>query len=199
MLVARTTHLKVGLVWRNGVPHSDLATMTEYYVRHGNILTVTMILDDPIYWEEPFIRNATFELDSGTRVLPEPCEPQVEIPRAAGEVPHYLPGANPYLREFADMYNLPLEAARGGAATTYPEYAKRAARHLRAAREVPGVLLRRNGAGDAERQQGLVPSRAGPRLQCAERPRRFGSSELGGLELPKRQIEPAFEIEGRWA
>ena len=63
------------------------------------MLTVTMILDDPIYWEEPFIRSASFELDADTRVLPEPCEPQVEIPRAAGEVPHYLPGANPYLTE----------------------------------------------------------------------------------------------------
>jgi len=125
MLVARTTHLKAGLVWRNGVPHSDQATMTEYYTRHGSVLTVTMILEDPVYWEEPFIRNASFELDPATRVLPEPCEPQVEIPRAAGEVPHYLPGANPYLREVAEMYKLPLEAVRGGAATTYPEYAKR--------------------------------------------------------------------------
>ncbi|HEY6509293.1 MAG TPA: hypothetical protein VIY56_14835 [Vicinamibacterales bacterium] len=125
MLVARTTHLKAGLVWRNGVPHSDQATMSEYYIRHGNVLTVTMILEDAVYWEEPFIRNASFELDQATRVLPEPCEPQVEIPRAAGEVPHYLPGANPYLREVADMYKLPLDAVRGGAATTYPEYAKR--------------------------------------------------------------------------
>lgn len=124
MLSVRTTHLKTGLVWRNGVPHSDQATMSEHFIRHGNLLTVVMILEDPVYFEEPFIRSATFELDPMTRVLPEPCEPQVEIPREAGEVPHYLPGENPYLREFADMYNLPLEAARGGAATTYPEYAK---------------------------------------------------------------------------
>jgi hypothetical protein len=125
MIVAQTTHLKAGLVWRNGVPHSDQATITEYYARHGDLLTITMILTDPIYYEEPFIRNATFELDSQTRVLPEPCEPQVEIPRAPGEVPHYLPGENPYLREFAETFNLPLEAARGGAATTYPEYGKK--------------------------------------------------------------------------
>jgi hypothetical protein len=124
-VLVRTTHLKMGLVWRNGVPHSDQATMTEYWVRHGNLLTVTMILEDPIYWEEPFIRNATFELDPQTRVLPEPCEPQVEIPRAAGEIPHYLPGENPYLREIADAFNLPLEAVRGGAATTYPEYGRK--------------------------------------------------------------------------
>ena len=57
-------------------------------------------------------------------MLPEPCEPQVEIPRSPGEVPHYLPGANPYLAEFPKLYNLPLEAARGGARTTYPEYGK---------------------------------------------------------------------------
>jgi hypothetical protein len=124
MLKAYTTHLKTGLVWRNGVPHSDQAIMEEYWVRHGDLLTITMILDDPIYYEEPFIRSATFELDPMTRVLPEPCEPQVEIPRAAGEVPHYLPGENPYLTEFAEWFNLPLEAARGGARTTYPEYGK---------------------------------------------------------------------------
>ena len=125
MLTATTTHLKTGLVWRNGVPHSDQATMTEHFVRHGDLLTITMILEDPVYWEEPFIRSATFQLDSGARVLPEPCEPQVEIPRKPGEVPHYLPGQNPYLDEFAKIYNLPLEAARGGAATTYPEYWKK--------------------------------------------------------------------------
>jgi hypothetical protein len=125
MLTAHTTHLSTGLVWRNGVPHSDQATMTEHFVRHGDLLTVTMILEDAVYWEEPFIRSATFQLDSGTRVLPEPCEPQVEIPRKPGEIPHYLPGQNPYLDEFAKLYNLPLEAVRGGAVTTYPEYWKK--------------------------------------------------------------------------
>jgi hypothetical protein len=124
MLTVTTTHLKTGLVWRNGVPHSDQATMVEHYARHENMLTVTMILTDPVYWEEPFIRSATFELDANTRVLPEPCEPQVEIPRSPGEVPHYLPGENPYLTEFPKMYNLSSEAARGGAKTTYPEYGK---------------------------------------------------------------------------
>jgi hypothetical protein len=48
----------------------------------------------------------------------------VEIPRSPGEVPHYLPGENPYLTEFPKMYNLSSEAARGGAKTTYPEYGK---------------------------------------------------------------------------
>ena len=84
-----------------------------------------MIVDAPIYFEEPFIRNASFQFDPATRVLPEPCEPQVEIPRKEGDVPHYLPGANPFLDEVSKLYGIPLEAVRGGAATMYPEYRKR--------------------------------------------------------------------------
>jgi hypothetical protein len=37
-------------------------------------------------------------------------------------VPNHLPGANPFLREFAAKFNLPLEPTRGGAETMYPEY-----------------------------------------------------------------------------
>ena len=125
MLTAYTTHLKEGMVWRNGVPHSDQATMAEHYVRHGDTLTVTMIVDDPIYFEEPFIRSASWQLDPGIRVLPEPCEPQVEIERREGAVPHYLPGTNPFLGEMNRLYNIPLETVRGGAATMYPEYRKK--------------------------------------------------------------------------
>jgi hypothetical protein len=39
LLTVTTTHLKSGLVWRNGVPHSDQATMVEHYARHENMLT----------------------------------------------------------------------------------------------------------------------------------------------------------------
>jgi len=33
MLTVTTTHLKVGWIQRNGVAHSDKATMTEHYMR----------------------------------------------------------------------------------------------------------------------------------------------------------------------
>ena len=125
MLTVYTTHLKPGMIWRNGVPHSDQATIEEYFVRHGDTLTVTMIVEDPVYLEEPFIRSASFQLDPNGRVLPEPCEPQVEIPRPVGAVPHHLPGTNPFLSEMTKRYNIPLETVRGGAATTYPEYRKK--------------------------------------------------------------------------
>jgi len=42
--------------------------------------------------------------------------------RAKGSVPHYLPGQTDHIKEFATKSGVPVEAARGGAATTYPEY-----------------------------------------------------------------------------
>jgi hypothetical protein len=37
-------------------------------------------------------------------------------------VPHHLPDANPFLKEFADWYAIPFDATRGGPETLYPEY-----------------------------------------------------------------------------
>jgi len=39
-----------------------------------------------------------------------------------GAVPHYLPGQNRFLTEFAAAHKLPEAATRGGAATMYPEF-----------------------------------------------------------------------------
>jgi len=52
-----------------------------------------------------------------------PCESVEEIAnRPPDTVPHYLPGQNPFLREFAAKYHIPLEATLGGAETMYPEF-----------------------------------------------------------------------------
>ena len=48
--------------------------------------------------------------------------PPPEVPAPEGTVPHWLPGTNPNLRDFAKWYGLPFEATRGGAETLYPEY-----------------------------------------------------------------------------
>jgi hypothetical protein len=45
-----------------------------------------------------------------------------EVERPRGVVPHHLPGTNKDISEFPARYNLPVEAARGGAETMYPEY-----------------------------------------------------------------------------
>jgi hypothetical protein len=126
MLTVTTTHIKQGWIRRNGLPESDRATLIEHFVRHGNYLTHISVVTDPVYLTEPLVRTQNFVLHE--RQLPSqawvwPCEIVVEIagrPREA--VPHYLPGQNPFVREFADRYGIPLEAAMGGAATMYPEY-----------------------------------------------------------------------------
>ena len=49
----------------------------------------------------------------------------VEIVRPPGYVPHYMPGKNPFLTEFATQHHLPVEATRGGADTALPEFAEK--------------------------------------------------------------------------
>jgi cyclase len=119
-----TSHLKVGWLQRNGVAHSDRATMTERFIRHGNYLTVVTIVDDPIYLEEPFIRTTNWVLNPDQEVRRTQFDVVDEVAvRRRGEVPHYLPGspeAARKLAEFSSKFKLPAGSARGGAATTYP-------------------------------------------------------------------------------
>jgi hypothetical protein len=128
MLVVETTHLKQGWVRRNGLPMSDQAHMTEYFVRNGDLMTHTYILIDPVYLAEPLVKSEDF-----TRSLREladqtwlwVCEPVVEIAdRPAGTVPAYMPGENPFLDEFARRHQIPMIAVMGGPETMYPEFQK---------------------------------------------------------------------------
>lgn len=124
VLVVETTHLKAGWMRRNGLALSDRARMTERFFRHGDILTHTYIIEDPVYLSEPLIKTNGFRLTTQTTLQPYPCQPAVEVERDPGDVPHHLPGRNPYLAEFAEKFNLPLEATLGGAHTALPEFAK---------------------------------------------------------------------------
>jgi hypothetical protein len=122
ILTVKTTHLKEGWLRRNGVARSDMATMTEHFSRHDDFLTWTTIVDDPIYFDEPFVRNRDYELSSNGLLGSYPCEPVVEMVRAPTYVPHYLPGENPVLQRYSITHDIPFEAAMGGAETMYPEY-----------------------------------------------------------------------------
>lgn len=123
-LTVRTTHLKQGWLRRNGVPESDQATLFERFVLHGNYMTHTVIITDPVYLAEPMIRTSDFvkaEQDVANWLWP--CEYVEEISgRPKGEVPHHLPGTNPFLREFVQRTGVPAGATRGGPDTMYPEY-----------------------------------------------------------------------------
>jgi hypothetical protein len=123
ILTVTTTHVKEGYVERNGLPRSDLATYRQHFLRYGDWLTVVTMVYDPVYLTEPFVLSSEYELNLHGSMTPYPCTVVEEIgDRPRGAVPHWLPGTNPAAREFAERYHVPLEAARGGAETAYPEY-----------------------------------------------------------------------------
>jgi glyoxylase-like metal-dependent hydrolase (beta-lactamase superfamily II) len=129
-LVVTTTHVKAGWLQRNGTPTSDLTTMTEFFTRYDDHLVVVSILHDPVFLAEPFIRSTNFSLSlAGNANAWGTCSPaQVvdELPdRRTGFVPHYLPGQTGHIDDFLKDTGVPAAGARGGAETTYPEFAAR--------------------------------------------------------------------------
>jgi hypothetical protein len=74
-----TTHLKAGYLRKNGVPYSEGATLTEYFDRHSEPngtqwFTVTTIVDDPKYLQQPFITSTHFKKEpDGAKWRPTPC------------------------------------------------------------------------------------------------------------------------------
>ena len=106
---------------------SDHATMSEHFIRHGDHLLDEIIVSDPVYLSEPFIRTQDWNLNlNGQPNAWGPCGPaQIadEIPnQKRGYVPHHLPGTNETLKDFPAKRGVPAEAALGGAETMYPEY-----------------------------------------------------------------------------
>ena len=59
MLKVTTTHLKEGWLRRNGVPRSEKATLIEYFIRHGDYLTLVTVVKDPVYLTEAFVGRRT--------------------------------------------------------------------------------------------------------------------------------------------
>jgi hypothetical protein len=130
VLKVTTTHMKQGWHRRNGVPMSAKATMTEYFFRHDNVLTQLSITEDPVYLDEPLVKTTNLLLDVDTTPNQYQgwlfCQADEEVPgRDPAEVPHYLPGENPYITEFAERHGLPVPPTRGGAETAYPEYVQK--------------------------------------------------------------------------
>jgi hypothetical protein len=134
-LVITTTHIKYGVVRRNGVPASPKAVVTERWSRYGNYLMVTLHIDDPMYLEEPLVRSNVLRLDpTGHTGRITPFESVDEVlTRETGNVPHYPLGTEH--RGFGERVGLPFELTRGGAETIYPEYQQRVEELLRAYRE----------------------------------------------------------------
>jgi hypothetical protein len=99
--------------------------MTEYYWRHGDLLSLAIVVEDPIYLTEPLVRTATFKRDPNLTIpAPTAFEVSEELPSLEkGDVPAYPLGTKH--PEYSEKHHLPFEASQGGAQTMYPEYAKR--------------------------------------------------------------------------
>ena len=124
-LVVTTTHLNDSYLRRGGPQTSDAMVMTEYISRQDNLLTVVVIVDDPIYLTEPYVQSLTFQLNIHTQLQLEPCTSSFDENGGSDPhfVPHYLPGKNEFLTEWLEKEPwIPKEGARGGAETLYPEF-----------------------------------------------------------------------------
>jgi len=121
-LIVTTTHMKYGVIQRNGVASSPYAVMTEHFIRHGDNLTLMTVVDDPVYLEEPFVRTSqwmqTSNITIDQRFIFEVVDEVAGHPQ--GYVPHYPFGTKQ--DEYAKRHGLPFEATQGGKDTIYPEY-----------------------------------------------------------------------------
>jgi hypothetical protein len=74
-----TTHLKPGYYWKNGMPYSSSAVLNENFFilqlpDNSTWLTVTQLVEDPEYLNEPFVVNYHFKkLPDGSKWNPTPC------------------------------------------------------------------------------------------------------------------------------
>ena len=129
--------------------------MTEHYIRHDNELTHIAVIRDPVYLSEPLVKSQNF--DFVLHALPArswlwPCTAVEEVDRPADDVPHYLPGKNPYLQSSRVEVHLDIPGAEGGASTLYPEWLGTAARG--AAPGPSGAAARTAAGADAAAARG---------------------------------------------
>ncbi|PYS35326.1 MAG: hypothetical protein DMG14_27230 [Acidobacteria bacterium] len=123
ILTVTTTHIKKEFYRRSGIPSSDLTTVVEHYIRHGNLLSHITMTTDPVYLTEPYVTSEEFVLmERGNQNWLYNCEYAMEIPKPKNQVPHFLPGKNPFIKDFANKFGLPFDAVFAGADATYPEF-----------------------------------------------------------------------------
>jgi cyclase len=154
-LEIQTTHLKQGWLRRNGLPESDQATAIEFFVRHGDRLVHTAVVNDPVFLAEPLVVTTDFfrqPVDHQTWLFA--CDDGEQIlGRAPDDVPNYGFGSNPFVKEFGDKYKIPVAAYLGGPETMYPDYAGRMGR----AADAEGAAKMRPASGAAPTSRAVDP------------------------------------------
>ena len=74
-----TTHMKPGYYWKNGMPYTGDALLTEHYrilelPDASTWLILVQVVEDPEYLTQPFIVNYHFKkLPDGSQWHPTPC------------------------------------------------------------------------------------------------------------------------------
>ena len=120
-LVVTTTHMKQGVLQRNGVASSPYGVMTEHFFRHGLYLTSFFSVDDPIFLEEPMVRTHNWMVNTnGFMAFGNPFESVDELgDKPLGWVPFFPLGTKH--TEYGEAHNLPYKATLGGKETIYPD------------------------------------------------------------------------------
>lgn len=119
--VVTTTHLKAGVLRRNGIYSSPYTKMVEYFFRNGPEMTVFMWVDDPATLEEPMVRTYTLRWNpNGNTEFGAVFEAVEEVDKPLGWVPFWPLGTKH--QEYAERFKIPFEATQGGAESLYPEY-----------------------------------------------------------------------------
>ena len=126
VLVITTTHLKEAYIRRTGLMRSDKTTLRTRWRRVGNYLQATVIMYDPVYLAEPYVRSTMmWNNDPGMIMAPYPCEEATETAVPRGKVAHFLPGESPMPGlnpKLTDRFGTAYEPRMGGPMTMYPEY-----------------------------------------------------------------------------
>jgi hypothetical protein len=123
VLWVHTDHLKQGYLQRSqGLLLSDKTTMDERIFRYDNILVDIMMISDPAYLSRPFIYSKLYAYIPQGNMDPYPCAVHNQVPAPEGYVPMKLPF---YTTNYNDLFfnkGIPIEAAKGGEQTMFPEY-----------------------------------------------------------------------------
>jgi hypothetical protein len=80
------------------------------------------MISDPQYLSQPFVYSKLYYRIPQGNMDPYPCSAHNQVPTPEGQVPMHLPFYTVnYNRAFVNK-GIPLEAARGGEQTMFPEY-----------------------------------------------------------------------------
>jgi hypothetical protein len=123
VLWVHTDHLKAAFLQRtDGLPLDDKTTMDERIFRYGDILVDIMMISDPQYLSRPFVYSKLYYRIPQGNMDPYPCSAHNQVPTPQGHVPMHLPFYTVTYNPAFMRKGIPVEAARGGEQTMFPEY-----------------------------------------------------------------------------